>query len=326
MLTPVVDIVAKENRAFYDSFLRSRSVSDGRERQLQVVKLKQSLKGFSYGAEYRYVGKSAAKPEDYRKHTKGHYNLLNDQEGLEIWASRELGPIRLTGFLSRFWDNVDNNAALYRMFTNQTGIALNYKTPSLPIYLSFSHIRGASESTRKPNNSKAKGSSREIYDGSLYYYGGNSFDLTLSSSYSLSEELYDSDKQTESYWHEISASFRPSWNLTITPTVTYGEDRYRWYGERTEMPSASLCTTYSGLFDAIDLSLWGYYFRMKSTDGYLDETTLDSFLEINWNTKDLLAPEIKWTLEIGYQRFTDNIYPDSSYDALSASLFLKLPF
>ena len=109
-------------------------------------------------------------------------------------------------------------------------------------------------------------------------------------------------------------------------TVSYGEDRYRWYGERTEMPSASLCTTYSGLFDAIDLSLWGSYFRMKSTDGYLDETTLDSSVEINWNTKDLLVPEIKWALQIGYQQYRDNIYPDSSYDALSASLLFKLPF
>ena len=326
MLTPLVDIVSKENRAFYGSFPRSSRLSDGRAQQLQVVNLKQSHNSFSYGAEYRYVGKSAIKPKDYRKLTKGHYNLRNDQEGLEIWAAREFGPIRLTGFLSRFWDNVDNSPTRYRMFTSQTGMAVDYKTPSLPIYLSFSHSRGASRSTTKPGDSKANDSSREIYDGSLYYYGGNKFDATLSSSYALSEELYDSERETESYWHEVSASFRPTWNITITPAVSYGEDRYRWYGERTEMPSASLCTTYSGLFDAIDLSLWGSYFRMKSTDGYLDETTLDSSVEINWNTKDLLVPEIKWALEIGYQRYTDNIYPDSSYDALSASLFLEMPF
>jgi hypothetical protein len=326
MFTPEVDMVTKENRASYDTFLERNLPSDARDRQLHILNLKQHLGDFSYGAEYRHVGKSAKRFEDYKKSIRGHYKLQSDQEGLEVWAAKKFGSIHCKGFFSRFWDNVDGNPRHYQMLTIQTGVAADYKIPSLPIYLSFSYSRGESASTTEPYNSRAKGSSRETYDGSIYYYGGDKFDVTLSSAYSPSVDRYDSEKETESYWHEFSASFRPTWNITITPTVSYGEDRYLWYGGRIEMPSASLSIGYSQLFDVIDFSLWGSFSRMKGSDGYLDETTLDSWVEINWSMEDLLSSEVKCALEVGYQQHIDNIYPDGSYDALSASISFKLPF
>jgi hypothetical protein len=320
-----IDIYQNKSSEFEDSFFSSTMASNEADKQLEIFRLKQKSNSFFYGAEYRYVGKDLKNIADYKKktNTKTSLDLKRDQEGLGIWGGENIGPIGFKTFFSRFWNNVDRNPKQTRLMTNEYGLEIKYKINFLPIYFSLSHSREESESTVDPNSLKYKRNHKETYGGSLYYYGGKAFNMTASSSYSPSQDLVDPNKVTHSYWHEISASISPVSNLTITPTVSFGEYQYLWYGEQTENPSISLSIIRNQLLDMIDLSLWGEFSRTKSTDGYQDSETLNTSVEIGWNAKYLFFPKARFSLDLGYDQYDDKIYQSSSYDSFSASFQLK---
>ena len=319
------DIFQKKNSGIEDLFFSSNLAPNESDNQLEIFRLKQKFNSFNCGMEYRYVGDNLNDPKDYKKKTeiKTKTDFKSDQEGLEIWGEKQFGPIGLKPFFSRFYDNVDRDPNQTQMLTKEYGLEMNYKVYSLPVYLSVSHSRGESESTIEPDTSEYQGKQKETYGGSLYYYGGKAFNMTASSSYSPSQDLEDPNKETKIFWHEITTTIRPLSNLFITPTVSYGEYRYLWYGERTENPCASLCVTYIRLLDVIDLSLWGEYSRMRNTDGYQDAETLSTSLGISWNANYCSFPRIRCCLDFGYDQYDDKIYQSSSYDSLSTSFQLK---
>ena len=324
---PDAEFFQMQNSEFDDPLLWSNfNLNDpDNDKQLEIFRLKQKLDSFNYGVEYRYVGKNLTNPTEYKKktNTKTNVDLKNDQEGVEVWGGKKIGPIGLKTFFSRFWNNVDRDPEQTQLMTNIYGLELNYKMDSLPVYFSLSHSREESESTIESDGSGYQGKQKETYGGSLYYCGGKSFNMKASSSYSPSQDLEDPNKETKSYWHEITTTIRPVSNLFISPTVSYGEHRYLWYGERTENPSASLSVTYTRLFDVIDLSLWGEYSRMRNTDGYQDAETLSTSLGISWDANYWSFPKIRCCLDFGYDQYDDKIYQSSSYDSFSTSLQLK---
>ncbi len=234
--------------------------------------------------------------------------------------------ISLKTFFSRFYDNLDRDPKQTRMLTNEYGLEMKYKMDSLPIYFSLSHSREKYEGDIGSNSSEYHGNQKETYGGSLYYYGGKAFNITASSSYSPSQDLVHPNKETQSFRHEISTSIQPVSNLTITPTVNFGEYRYLWYGERTENLSASLSIAFSRLFNAVDLSLWGGYSRARNTDRSQDAGTLNTSIGISWNEKYLFFPKMNCSLDLGYDQYDDKIYQNSSYNSLSTSFQLKFRF
>jgi hypothetical protein len=199
---------------------------------------------------------------------------------------------------------------------------MKYKMDSLPINFSFSHFREESENTIKPDSSDYHGKQKETYGGSLYYCGGKAFTMTASSTYSHNQELFDTNKKTESYCHRISSSIRPASNLTITPTVSFGDYRYG-YGERKENPSASLSINYSRIFNGVDLSLRGGYSQTRNTDGSQDAAALDTSVGLSWNATYPFFPKMSYSLELGYDQYYDKISRNSSYDVLCTSLKLE---
>ena len=321
--TAEMDIIGKEIRPFHHHTSLSDRILDGRKQQLQIFRLKQKSDSFSYGAEYRYVAKDLKNPKSYRKMTSTNYKLESDQEGVEVWAARDIGPIQFKPFFSRFWNNVNGASNRYQMLTTAYGLKVRYKPHYLPFYFSLSYSQGQSESAMEPDDWASKGSTENTYEGSLYYWGGEAFSLTASTSYSSSRDLYDAANETESFWHEISAHFRPITNLSISPTVSFGEYRYLWCGERTENPAASLSISYSRLFDAVDLFLWGEYSGSWGTAGYQDAITYSGSAEISWEAKYWSLPKTRFSFEFDYDAYVDKVYPDSSYDDFSFSLTVK---
>jgi hypothetical protein len=296
------------------------------QERLEIVRLEQDFNMFSFGSEYCYVGKDLTNLKPYEKKIDITAKLMNDQQVLRMWGVKKLGPVQFKTFFSRTSDNVARDPGRPQMLTDEEGIAMDYKLPALPLYLSISHSESQSRGTFEPGGSEAEGSDAQNIDGSLYFYGGDNFDLTLSSSYSTSQDRVESDEETEVFWHEISASFRPTGKITITPTVSFGEYRYLWYGERTESPSASLSVSYSGLFDAVDLSLWSSYSQMRETVGYQDDITIDTWAEIGWDGDLSTIPRVRYALGFGHEKYIDKIYSDSSYDTLSMSFRMTFPF
>jgi len=320
---PEIDIFQKSCE-FDEACFPSNLASNEPDKHLEIFRLKQNLNGFNYGVEYRYVGKNLNDPNHYKKKTETEtkVDLQNDQQGVEIWGEKKIGSIGLKTFFSRFWDNVERDPTHTQILTNKYGLEMKYKIHSLPINFFFSHSREESEDTIKSDSSDYQEKHKETHAGFLYYRGGKAFNMTASSKYSHSQDLFDTNKKTESFRHRISSSIRPASNLTITPTLSFGEYRY-WYGERKENPSASLSINYSRIFDVVDLSLRGGYSKTRNTDGSQDAATLDTSVGLSWDATYSFFPKISYSLELGYDQYDDKICQNSSYNALSTSFKLE---
>jgi hypothetical protein len=324
MFKPEIDIFQKTYE-FDEACLPTNVASNESDKHLEIVRLKQNLNGFNYGVEYRYVGKNLNDPNQYKNktETKTKVDLQNDQQGVEIWGEKKIGAIGLKTFFSRFWDNVDRDPLQTQILTNKYGLEMKYNLHSLPINFFFSHSIEESEDTIKTDSTDYQGKQKETHAGFLYYCGDKTFNMIASSKYSHSQELFDTNKKTESFRHRISSSIRPAANLTITPTLSFGEYRY-WYGERKENPSASLSINYRRIFNVVDLSLRGGYSETRNTDGSQDAAILDTSVGLSWDATYSFFPKISYSFELGYDQYYDKICQNSSYNGLS-TLF-KLEF
>jgi hypothetical protein len=322
---PEIDIFQNTSSEFDETFLSSSSASNESDNRFEIFRLEQKLDGFNYGLEYRYVGKNLNYFNRYKQktETKTKVGLENDQEGVEIWGEKNIRSIGIKTFFSRFLDNVDRDPTLPRMLTHKYGLEMNYRMVLLPICFSFSHSREESKDTFESGNSEYQGKQKETYNSSLKYYGGKAYDITASSSYSFSHDLFNSNQETESFRHGISSSVRPASNLTITPTLSLGEYRYLWYGEHEKNPSASLSITYSQLFNVVDLSLRGRYSQTKNANRSLDTERLNTSIGLRWNADNLFFRKIGYSLNLGYNQYLDKINRNSSYNSLSTSFKLE---
>ena len=322
---PEVDIFQNKPSGFDETFFLSRSASNESDNRFEILRLEQKLKGFNYGLEYRYVGKNLNDFDRYKKRSesKTNFGLENDQEGVEIWGGQDIGSIGLTTFFSRFWDNINRDPAIPRMLTHRYGLEMKYKMDLLPVCLSFSHFREESEDTFEIESSEYHGEQKKTYKSSLHYHGGKAFDITASASYSLSQDLFDPNKETQSFRHKISSSIHPASNLTIIPTLNFGEYRYLWDGEQRENPSASLSISYSQIFNVVDLSLRGRYSQTKNNDRSLDTERLNTSIGLSWHVNNSFFQEMCYSLDLGYNQYDDKINENSSYSTLSTSFKLE---
>ena len=322
-LKPEIEIFQKSYEVDETCFPLNLASNES-DKHLEIFRLKQNLKGFNYGVEYRYVGKNLNDPNYYKKttETETKVNLQNDQKGVEIWGEKKIRSIGLKTFFSRFWDNVDRDPMHTQILTNKYGLEMKCKIHSLPINFFFSHSREESEDTIKSDSSDYQGKQKETHAGFLYYCGGKAFNMTASSNYFHKQEEFDTNKKTVSFRHSISSSIHPASNLTITPTLSFGEYRY-CYGEQKENPSASLSINYSRIFNVVDLSLRGGYSKTRSTDGSQDAAALDTSVGLSWDATYSFFPKIRCSLELGYNQYYDKICQNSSNNALSTSFKLE---
>jgi hypothetical protein len=241
---------------------------------------------------------------------------------VEIWGEKNIGSLGLKTLFYRFWDNVDRNPAHIQILTNKYGLETRYKIHCLPINFFFSHSNQEFENTIKPDSSGYQVKQKEIHAGFLYYCDGKDFNMTASSNYSHSQEVFDTNKKTERFWHRIISYFHPTSNFTITPMLSFDEYRYG-YGERKKNPSASFSINYSQLFNVIDLSLKAGYSKTRITDGSKDSATLDTSVGLSWNAIYSFFPKMSYSFELGYDQYYDKISQNSSYDALCTSFKLE---
>jgi hypothetical protein len=324
-LKPDIDIFQNKSSESDKTAFPPSLDSDKPDNRLEIFRLRQKLSDFTYGLEYRHIAKHLDDFNRYKNktETKTRVGLKNDQEGVEIWGGTNIGGIGLKTFFSRFLDNVDHDPTLPRMLTHKYGLEMKYKMRVLPIGLSFFHSREESEDNVETESAEYQGTQKEIYNGSLNYDGGERFDITASSSYSLSRDLCHPDQKTVSFRNGIRTSIRPAPRLTITPALSFGEHRYLWDGEHEIHPSASLSLGYRRLFDIIDLSFHGRYSQTKNTDESLDNERLTTSVGLTWNEKRFFSRKIGYSLNLGYNQYVDNIQPDSSYSSLYASFKIE---
>jgi hypothetical protein len=322
---PDIDIFQNQSSEFDETFSPPSSFPNEFDNRFEIFRLEQKLKGFNFGLEYRYVAKHLNDFNRYKNktETKTKVGLKNDQEGVEIWGEKSIGPINLKTFFSRFLDNVDHDPTLPRMLTHKYGLEMKYKMHLLPIWVSFFHSREESENSFEVGGSEYQGIQKETYNGTLEYNVGKRFGITASSSYSLSRDLILTDQETVSFHNGIRTSIRPAPDLTISPMLSWGEYRYLWYGEHEVTPAASLYISYRRIFNVVDLSLQGRYSQTSNTDQSLDNENLSTSIGLTWNAKSWFSRKMGYSLNLGFNKYVDNIQPDNSYNSLSASFKLE---
>lgn len=322
---PEIDIFQNITSEYNKSFFPSRSVFNAPDPRFEIVRLEQRLNDFNYGLEYRYVGKNLEYFNRYKKNTetKTKIDLENDQEGVAIWGEKKIRSVGLKTFFSRFLGNVDRNPTLPRMLAHKYGLEMKYNMAPLPVCFSFSHSREESEDTFESQSSEYPGKQKETYIGSLRYDGGKTFDITVSSRYSFSHDHFNPNKETEIFRHGVSSSIRLSSNLTVFPTLSFGEYRHLWDGDNEKNPSAELSINYCRIFDVADLSLQGKYSRTRNTNRSLDNERLDTVIGLSWDANNWFFRKIGYSLDLGYNQYVDNINEKNSYHSLSASFNLK---
>jgi hypothetical protein len=304
-----------------DVFVNPRS-------QLIVFNFKQKLDDFSFGGGYRSFGADINKLDDIKKMVTTNIKPTSCQQVAEFWMANKFGPLTLKPFIGRFWDNklFDNvkDSKRYRMATNVAGITLDNKVPLLPLYFGGSYSQENSNSIFIPKGKEPRSTFNKNLGGYLYFYCGKFFDLTASTSYSHIQDKINEDNITQVYWHEISANFRPTWYITITPIIALGD--YRWPGNKTKTQLASLSLNYSKIFRNVDLWFWGSWSQTKGTAGYEDYKNLNAYLGISWQPISLSQYNAKFSLEGGYNKYIDNIYPEYTEKGFISFMSFKMKF
>jgi hypothetical protein len=261
--------------------------------------------GLEGGADYRSVGKRLER-------VVGGPASQQDREGTEAWVAQRLGLLRLKVAQSDLSDNVDHDPSLPRTTRTQTAVSALITPRAWPIF-GLTYATGDSERVWL-GEGRPRTVQRQSFDnvaGSAYY-GTAWFDITGSSTYGFSRTPGRTDQDVTSLYHDLSVTLRPVKVFAVTPSVSNGVDRSEWGNTSYESGSMSLLLTYTP--SASRLSLWtlGAYTTSQASDRTVDGRTMSVSAGLSYGLGAILGAQSSVTLQAGYDRYVDSIYPDTS--------------
>ena len=273
--------------------------------QLMRFKVAGNAGFIQYGSEYRSVG------QGYRPQP-GAATYRLDQEATESWVEHKFSSwFSIKGLHSEYTNNVAMDPNRPRTTTSLNGAETTFMIPSGPS-LTLSYMTGTAETKRLNMPGQAQESMVDQYSASLDYRH-EWWDVSLSSSMVASRNKAASDQQMENAYHALSVSFRPNDHVWISPSVSYGQDRYKWNGERVTYPMTSLSMLWSSLFGLVDFSSYTSYMGMKSTAGSADNIAIYSISSFIYNLGPI-KNERYLSFDIIHNSYNDNIYRRYSTD------------
>jgi hypothetical protein len=267
---------------------------------------KGELAGLEAGAEYRSVGKRLERVVAGPASQK-------DREGTEVWLAQRLGLLRLQLAQSDLSDNVDRNPALPRTTKTQTAVTAQLAPRDWPIF-GLTYATGDSERVWLTGEGRARAIERQSFDsvaGSAYY-AGPGWDLSGSSTYAYSREPGRVDREMTTLYHDLALTLRPVDSVTVMPSVSTGLDRYDRSGTRSQTGSASLLLSYTPTASWWSLWTLAAYTTSQTTDRTVDGRTVSVSGGLACGLGKILGARTTLSLEAGYDRYVDAIYPDSS--------------
>jgi len=274
---------------------RPQSVFDFGETQNRLLRfgVKGSLADFTYGAEYRSVGRD-------------FFNLNNakiakDQEGAEVWLQKNFGifGFKLSG--SDFTNNVARDPAFPLISKLQGGASASISPSSWPS-LSVFYFRGLQRSLNEPSGFDPQNGSLDSFGASLYYKGSQ-WDGTLAATYSISDIVSTSPREQNAAGRYYAYSSR---ERTMSPGLSFGFNYY---------PS---------LFP-VQLTAFGTYSRSTSSDKYTNSDVLNLGAALNWKLGSSSAAKSTLSLGAGFNAYLDNVNTYNSYHDVSVWARLKIP-
>lgn len=272
--------------------------------------------GFDYGLKYIYLN-------DGFDEVPGT-NLGSDQEGKEFWLKRSFGVFQIRTFFSDYWDNVDFNPNRARTKKTLGGVAFDIAIPSWP-GLGLYYARGNSLKNKPFDGKNPTNESLQTFSAYLYY-GQSKWNVTLSSSYSLTEDKIYSNSKGKYVDYELSGFYQLSSSSSIVPYLGLTTEKYEWLGGGGEYtsPMASISFYYSPSSRPYYLSVDGSYSWYKGNDRYTDTHNLNGAVEFVWKLWKNPLGDHNISIEFGYFQYLDSIYAQNTYQDLTALISYKI--
>lgn len=273
--------------------------------------------GLEGGADYRSVGKRLER-------VVGGPASQRDREGTEVWVAQRVGTLRLKVAQSDLSDNVDRDPSLPRTRRNQTAVSALITPRAWPM-LGITYGTGDSERVWL-GEGRPRTVERQRFDtvaGSVYY-GTSWFDFTGSSTYGFSRTPGRTDRDVTSLYHDASLTVRPVKVFAVTPSVSNGVDRSEWGGTSYETGSLSLLLTYTPTASRWSLWTLGAYTTSEASDRTLDGRSMSVSAGLSYGLGAILGAPSSLSVQAGYDRYVDGIYPDSSTRGAFGLLLFKV--
>ena len=121
----------------------------------------------------------------------------------------------------------------------------------------------------------------------------------------------------------LTAAFRPSTTLTISPTLAYREESQNWSGIRIHSLSASVALQYRQSPEIL-ISAMGNYAGTRSTDGLIDTVHMGGKGRLAWDIQRSQGWTTLISLEAGYNRLTNRATSAAGTEDLSGLLRVVL--
>lgn len=274
--------------------------------------------GLSGGTEYRSVGKRLERvvigPASQR-----------DREGTEVWLAQRLGLLRLKVSQSDLSDNVDRDPSVARTNRTQTAVSAQLTPRDWPIF-GLTYATGDAERTWLTGEGRARTVEHQTFDsvaGSAYY-AGPGWNLSGTSTYGYSRDPGRTDRDMTSLYHDLSLTLRPVNTFTVVPSVSSGVDRYEWASTSYQSGSASLLLTYTPTASRWSLWTLGAYTTSQTTDRTVDGRSMSVTGGLVCGLGRILGGHASVSVQAGYDRYVDGVYPESSTRGAFGLVLLKV--
>jgi hypothetical protein len=280
--------------------------------------------GWEYGVDHRSLQSRFERFADS--------SLKKDEAGTETWAAWRLGALRIRGFASQTWNNLSENPARDRTTQLLGGAGVELALPA-STWLNLSYARGTAERSRDFVSAtqrrrlgeipRTSNSSLERLRASLYRWA-ETWDVSLSSSYTPSRDVDDPGQQAASLSQDLSVTLRPTEKIGSTVALSLWQEHQEWTGYRSEGGTASLSLWYGPFLEGHMLSMWGSYDRGRSNDGYWDTQSINTSATLSRRLGRTPLGNVWLSFELGYSLYLDAVYAANSTDELYGKIVLKM--
>jgi hypothetical protein len=265
--------------------------------QLLRFGLKGGWMDLNYGAEYRSVGKGFA--------TLAGPAILGDQEGGEVWAQQNFGTISLKAYASQFSDNVKLDPGNPRTTKTQWGTTVNIAPPSWPV-LGLFYSRGFLATSKEPVYFHPQRGTLEFFGTSLVY-GAKTWDVTLSSMYSVTDvRNRPTSQESVTVLSPLVSSYFPS------PRV------------RSDTPALFLGLNFRPTIAPVQLITLGSYTKAKASNGFTNSNAINLSGSLIWNLGNSVVGMRSLSIRTSYYRYLYSVHTNNSKNNTSVWIQLKI--
>jgi hypothetical protein len=281
--------------------------------------------GFRFGVGYQSVGSNFNKYEKGGKGRKGADNptdeLQTGQKGTEAWVSRQFGNLGVKTFVSMYQDNLEDDGTVPQFTTKKVGGGLNYMISSWPqLGVTLDYGNGIRSSSSNAGGLQSMDVSVSNVASSLYY-----------SNSSWNGTLYVEDAagagttnvaNVRTYW--AGGSYFPVSTFSVSPSISYVREQYPEFGVTTDSYATSMSVSYKpSSTSRYDITGYTEYSAEQNRDWAMDTGYLYSSLGVDWDAMKPKAFIKKWSFEVFYDQYVDNMYSGNNTDGFGFMLKLR---